>query len=208
MYISIFALKSIAICFYLTFLLFTLSSAALVPDDEEFPTDNSYNDTRAFSITNGIPYRAPVIPQPGVPGADADPPGVHVYESLSDVPTAKLLARTLSQRQCLSSSSCWDPYICGHRCEPILLGIRSFCKRNGQSDWVRCTKPRKYKRCFAKVCFRRAITSVGKNVKDSGRKPHSFEDPYSVAVVRWKRKDFQYGSKIKEKRIRKILLDE
>lgn len=137
------------------------------------------------------------------PGADTDPHGVIVYNSLHQVPTARLLWRARNFQKCYAlpqgdASQCWAAYVCGHRCEPILLAINSFChmeQRNcldapadagpeGCKDhtrWIRCQKPRKYKRCFARVCFRRIGSDSG------GPRPMSYEDPLSISIVRYQR---------------------
>lgn len=138
------------------------------------------------------------------PGADTDPYGVIVYNSLDQVPTARLLWQASKMQTCYAfkdgTTRCWAAYVCGHRCEPVLLAINSFCRQkepescremssrqrtthNGCGKlrkWIRCRKPRKFKRCYARVCFRRRRLGIGP-------KPMSYEDPLSVSIVRYHR---------------------
>lgn len=132
------------------------------------------------------------------PGSDSDPYGVVVYNSLDQVPTARLLWRASKMQMCFASkagiSRCWAAYVCSHRCEFILLAINSFCLRREppckqrpshpacaqHGRWVRCQKPRKFKRCYARVCFRRRAYS-------NGPRPMTYEDPMSVSIVRYHR---------------------
>lgn len=150
------------------------------------------------------------------PGRDSAPYGITIYSSLDQVPSARQLWRERNEQKCLSvggrdgGEQCWAAYVCGHRCEPILLAINSYCRleephchdhENGNREyepvdkdvidtgrgcekhgrWIRCQKPRKFRRCFARVCFRRRGPGGG------GPRPLSYEDPLSIAIVRYVR---------------------
>lgn len=154
----------------------------------------------------------------GPPGADTDPHGFTIYNSLEQVPTARLLWRASKLAKCYTTrtrrSHCWTAYVCGHRCEPVLLAINSFCRRlephcssgatadghvsaattgddgraHGEEDdcsqhgrWIRCQKPRKFRRCYARVCFRK------RGASKAGSRPMSYEDPLSISIVRYHR---------------------
>lgn len=121
------------------------------------------------------------------PGKDTDPDGIIVYNSLDQVPTARMLWLSHKRQTCYAStdrtSQCWAAYVCGHRCEPILLAINSFCRRKETNyQWIRCQKARKFSRCFARICFR---TSTGRSA--SKNRPVPYEDPFSVSIVRYHR---------------------
>lgn len=130
------------------------------------------------------------------PGADSGPRGVFIYNSVDQVPTARLLGRATKMQTCYASTDgarqrCWAAYVCGHRCEPVLLAIDSFCKRDCPrhdkscaATWVRCQKARKFNRCFARLCFRTgSIRAAGATAPT----PVSYEDPLSVSIVRYRR---------------------
>lgn len=119
------------------------------------------------------------------PGEDRDPAGVVIYDSLDAVPTARLLARGTKQAKCFRrGGQSLLPYVCGHRCEQILLAVDGFCKRGGDcggvnecGEWRRCKKARKFHRCFARVCYRGG----------RGGAPGGYEDTSMVAIVRYRR---------------------
>lgn len=140
------------------------------------------------------------------PGRDSAPYGVTIYNSLDQVPTAQQMWRVQKEQKCFSSGSgdgrlqCWAAYVCGHRCEPVLLAVNSYCRleepgcSDGAEDvgdiqrtegcenhgrWVRCQKPRKFRRCFARVCYRKRGLGAG------GPRPASYEDPMSIAIVQY-----------------------
>lgn len=144
------------------------------------------------------------------PGRDSAPYGVTIYNSLDQVPSARQMWRVRKEQKCFvvngggEQRQCWAAYVCGHRCEPVLLAINSYCRLEesncaddndkstktvnevkrvesceNHSRWVRCQKPRKFRRCFARVCFRRRGLGAG------GPRPSSYEDPLSIAIVRY-----------------------
>lgn len=149
---------------------------------------SSYSESMAFTVqvgnskTGGTQSRSRSKGDP--PGEDGDPEGVVIYESLDAVPTARMLARGLTTVKCFPKRGCWRPYICGHRCEQILLAVNGFCRRTsecreagGCGKWKRCKKARKFNRCFARICYRG---------KGSGR-PGGYEDSRMVAIVRYRK---------------------
>lgn len=156
------------------------------------------------SVTGGT-ANAGRRPSHAPPGDDADPPGVRIYDSLDAVPTARLLAHAARHKKCFPKrqTACWAPYVCGHRCEQILLAVDGYCKKSGARDldgscmegracngpvrWRRCKKARKFNRCFARVCYRRrAAIGVDGGVLGTPR-PMSYEDTDNVAIVRYRR---------------------
>ncbi|CDF33727.1 unnamed protein product [Chondrus crispus] len=163
-----------------------------------FPVENSRN---RHNIRRGSrPAYAP-------PADDSDPPGVRIYDSLDAVPTARLLAQAARHKKCFSKGQtlCWAPYVCGHRCEQILLAVDGYCKKYAQPpdgtectdkqgscalslSWKRCKKARKFNRCFARVCYRRtAALRHHQHQSLAIPRPVSYEDTENVAIVRYRR---------------------
>lgn len=146
----------------------------------------------SYQVSGGMVVGTPTpgfTPKPGgPPGEDRDPPGVRIYERLADVPSARLLARAGKKLVCYPTRGCWRPFVCGHRCEQILLAVDGFCKKTGQCDecgeWKRCKKARKFHRCFPRVCYRGLPGARGK--------PRAYEDFERVSIVRYRRPKARY----------------
>lgn len=168
-------------------------------------------DSGNFEESNGVySNRAGRQSHDKPPGRDSAPYGVTIYNSLDQVPSARQMWRVRKEQKCFAvnggdgNRQCWAAYVCGHRCEPVLLAINSYCrledpncgddnnkKANNAEEtkqvqscenrgrWIRCQKPRKFRRCFARVCFRRRGLGAG------GPRPSSYEDPLSIAIVRY-----------------------
>lgn len=201
--------SSLVTCAVVLQLLRGVHPAAVQIEDEEVKTNATMMDSPSVSLAT--PYEYNAAPSASVPpqarrskdvppGVDSDPDGLLVYETLDDVPTTRLLSRAHRMEKCYSSlngPSCWTGYICGHRCDPVLLAVHSFCRMNDDLDggvtWKRCQKARKFNRCFARVCFRR-------NAHATGPKPASYEDPLSVAIVRYSRPPPKYELKARKNR--------
>lgn len=149
----------------------------------------------AIGVEGAGARRAPHQP----PGDETDPPGVRVYDSLDAVPTGRLLSQAGRHAKCYTRrrAACWKAYVCGHRCEQILLAVDGFCKKKERAagcrgdrcaavQWRRCKKARKFNRCFARVCYRRRGTLGHEGVVGTPR-PMSYEDTENVAIVRYRR---------------------
>lgn len=144
------------------------------------------------------------------PGEDRDPEGVTVYESLNEVPTSHLLSIANAHSKCYAAQEklCWRAYVCGHRCEQILLAVHSFCRKVRADDgtditcsdgsqvgpcaldsgddnirWARCKKARKYNRCFARICYRKTSSSEPSLILP----PEPYEDTENVSIVRYRK---------------------
>lgn len=155
-----------------------------------------YSEQTMYSEKANMPQKQQATPQvqqkqaknhDTPPGKDTDPDGIIVYNSLDQVPTARMLWRSHKRQTCYAStdrtSQCWAAYVCGHRCEPILLAINSFCRRKETNyRWIRCQKARKFSRCFARICFRSSSAR-----SSSKNRPVPYEDPFSVSIVRYHR---------------------
>lgn len=79
----------------------------------------------------------------GPPAEDSDPEGVRIFNSLDEVPTSRLLLRAHQLQKCYPlsapASACWTAYVCGHRCEPVLLAVNSFCRRRARAPQIPCS---------------------------------------------------------------------
>lgn len=132
----------------------------------------------------------------GDPPPELPPAGVHIYDSLHQAP-ARLLSRhpSAQTRSSFKNSRCsYDAYICGRRCENVLLAMRAYCRsRKDGLTWVRCEKARTFRRCFAKVCYRgRASQRL--------KLPAGFYDDGSVIIVRYRRPPPLYERKARQNR--------
>lgn len=147
---------------------------------------DTHNDSRPLPISpvDSISYTPPTkqYTHPHAPGADIDPPGIAIYNTLDDVPTTKFLSRARALEKCYAATPCWTSYVCGHRCEQVLMRVGSWCR--DARAWARCHKARKFLRCFPRVCFRPSERRRG---SVTGAPPASYEDRLSVAIVRYRR---------------------
>ncbi|CAN8074947.1 unnamed protein product [Agarophyton chilense] len=140
-----------------------------------------------LDLQSGVGYRPTLAPVASAAVSASDPPpelpphGVHIYDSLHHLPTRLLSTHTNMAPRCAArhTSSPYRPYVCGSKCENVLLAMRAHCK--APHGWVPCAKARKFRRCLARVCYRAT------GARQRASPPVGFYDRSSVAIVRYHR---------------------
>lgn len=139
------------------------------------------SDRRNHSNSYSELLQTPATPSPHQPPPPEQPPfGIRIYEDLKELPTRLLSEAPPTAPRCQATPqqvSPKPPYICGTRCDTVLLAMHSHC-RNANRNWVPCSKPRKFRRCFPRICYRKLSPL---------RAPAPYFDHRSVAIVRYRR---------------------
>ena len=150
-----------------------------------FHSPNNHTST-PVSLVSHVPYTSHLTTPTATP---LPTPFIHslpfpIYNNLSEIPSQLLSPAHTPFCHHPSHTRGWKAYMCGRRCEHVLLSVTEMCKKGASCDGmncaptlVECQKVRRFRRCYDRVCFRGG----------RGRRPNSFQDGSSITIVRVQR---------------------